>query len=267
MVGWRIYRLDESNLGQYRTITSYNPSTNTITLDQPFTDPLILDDYTNGFAIFSILPETWSIYIPTVDINRMVINKTPLYYNGYYVVFETPNSNYSNSSNSNIFSRRISYYDAEKQLAYFDEPLPFSYETTSGNQTWTLRKSLHFERWTLNKPSYFKTTRAENLLTGPLPGYVIVLPDEASSIDNYYRGKYIYVASNPTTTYLPPLPPKNDILPINDAFYPVYGLFYIRAYNGETKEMSIQEVSKNKYTNFGNNIPSYVQLNNINIGG
>jgi hypothetical protein len=268
MVGWIIYRLDAYNLAEYRTITSYDPSTNTISLDKPFTDPLIIDDYTNGFAIFSILPQTWSIYIPTVDINRIVINKTPLYYNGYYVVFETPNSAYSNPTNSNIFSRKISYYDYQSQLAYFDEPLPFSYDTTPpfSNQTWTLRKSLPLERWTLDKPSYFKSTRSDNPLIGPLPGYVVVLPDEASSIDNYYKGKYIYVVSNSATTYSPPLPPQSDILPINDAFYPIYGLFYIRAYNGETKEASIQQINNNKYTDNINNIPNYVLLDSINIG-
>ena len=249
--GFIIYKLDSGQLSEQRLVRSYDPSNRTITLNRPFETPIIINNNSNGFALFSGLPETWSIYIPTIDYYDMVVNSTPLYYNGYYVVFESPNPNYSNSTNSNIFSRRISYYDSETQLAYFDEPLPFDYyeNVPTTNQIWTLRKSLPLERWTLNKTTYYNTTKSVNPIIGPLPGYVVILPDEASSIDNYYKGKYIYVVSNPALTYSPPLP--SDTLPIKGLFYPIYGLFYIAAYNGTTKELSIRSIiNNNKYVEY-----------------
>jgi hypothetical protein len=73
------------------------------------------------------------------------------------VVFETPNSEYSNSTNSDIFSRRISYYDNQTQQAYLDSHIPFvkyyDQNPYQSRQVWTLRKSPPMERWTLNKPS------------------------------------------------------------------------------------------------------------------
>jgi hypothetical protein len=242
-VGFKIYSTDKitGDLKEYRFITSWDPATNLITVNRPFTEPVMAGDF---FALFSILPQTWSIVIPTLDANYMVVNKTSLYYNGYYVVFESPNPNYSNSTNSNIFSRRISYYDSKTQIAYFDQPLPFNYLTNPPieNQRWTLRKDLPLERWTLTKKTYYKNTISINPLIGPLQGYVVILPDEASSIDNYYKGKYIYAVSNAPNVYSPPLPPQTAISPISGAFYPVYGLFYIRAYNGNTKEASIEPI-------------------------
>jgi hypothetical protein len=272
LVGYKIYNYKDFSLEgrEYRYITSYDPTTNTVTLNRPFYQTLDILNFNNGFAIFSMIPEKWSIFIPTVDDNRMTVNKTPLYYNGYYVVFETDYKGYSNSSNSNIFSRRISYYDYKTQQAYFDEPLPFDYYSDFPNnfptvfQRWTLRKSLPNERWLLNKTSYFKSTRPENPLIGPLQGYVVILPDEASSIDNYYKGKYVYVVSGAATTYSPPLPPQTEILPIKDSLYPVYGLFYIRAYNGTTKELSISQVS-DKYNTNKSDIPTYIETT-INSG-
>jgi hypothetical protein len=263
-VSFLLYRIDTGVLTEYKTIQTYNPSSGVVSLNRPFNNTLVLDDYSNGFVLFSNLPFEWVIDIPSVDLNGMLINKSPLYYNGYYVVFETPNSEYSNSTNSNIFARRISYYDYETQQAYLDSPIPFIkyYDENpyQNRQVWTLRKSLPLERWTLNKQSYYKNTRSTNILCGPFPGYVVVLPDEASSIDNYYRGKYIYVVSNHATTYSPPLPPQEDTLPIDGAFYPIYGLFYIRAYNGTTKELSIQVIN-NKYENVSKSIPTYNIVN------
>lgn len=267
-VGFKIYSKVAGVLDEQRIIKSYDPMTNKVTLDRPFEKPLVINDLENGFAIFSILPQEWSIYIPTVDNNQNVVKRIPLYYNGYYVVFESPNTNYSNSSNSNIFYRRISYYDYTTQIAYFDQPLPFAYTGTNlpdAQQTWTLRKSLPSERWELNKTTYYNTEIPSNPIIGPLQGYVVILPDEASSIDNYYKGKYIYVISNGAQTYTPPLPPQTVILPIEGGFFPIYGLFYIRAYNGTTKECSIESI-QNKYSTSYNstnqaNIPTFKVLN------
>ena len=52
--------------------------------------------------------------------------------------------------------------------------------------------------------------------------------------------------SNAPQVYSPPLPPQTDIQPIGGSFYPIYGLFYIRAYNGTTKEASIEPIVNKK---------------------
>jgi hypothetical protein len=266
-VGYIIFKKVNFVLTESRIVRSWDPSTNTITMDRPFDTDIIINNEANGFSLVSNLPQTWSIYLPTIDDNNIGINKNPLYYNGYYLVFETNNPNYSNSSNSNIFSRRISYYDSVRQIAYFDEPLPFSYSFSDRNsqlQKFTIRKSLPNERWKLNKKSYFKTTYPDNPIEGPLQGYVVILPDDANSIDNYYQGKYLYVVSNNANVYSPPLPPQSNILqPIDNSFYPIYGLFYIKAYNGKTKELSIENIN-NKYKNLSENIPTSYALSDIN---
>ena len=275
IIGWKIFIVKDDNsinFNQERTITSYDPQTNLITLNRPFDSQEdggggsgpVIELPGKRFVLFNILPQTWSIYIPTIDNNNIVVNKTPTYYNGYYIVFENEDPNYSNSTNSNIFSRQISYYDSESQLAYFNEPLLFNYNNdTKLTLKYTLRKSLPLERWTLNKTTYYKTDKALNPLIGPLPGYVVTLPDEASQIDNYYKGKYIYLVSNNAQTYSPPLPPSDQIFPINDAFYPIYGLFLIVAYNGNTREASIQTIQNKQNNNFSN-IPTYLPLPDIN---
>jgi hypothetical protein len=160
-------------------------------------------------------------------------------------------------------------------LAYFDKPLPFDYfgsNLPDSEQTWTLRKSLPLERWRLDKTTYFKNTYPVNPLIGPLQGYVLILPSEASSINNYYKGKYIYVASNAAQSYSPPLPPQSVFYPIKGAFFPIYGLFYIRAYNGQTKECSIENIENklnitDEYIISNNSdIPTYLPINSINGG-
>ena len=266
-VGWRIGYYADPTLGEFnllgnRIVKTYDPITGVISLDKPFDDVFPGNAYYQ-FLLYQIYPTNLGMYLPTVDINGMVINKTPLHYNGYYIIFENPNSNYSNSTNSNIFSRRISYYDSETQFIYFDEPINFTFEFDY-LQSFTVRKSLPLERWTLNKTTYYKTTKADNSIIGPLPGYVVILPDEASSIDNYYKEKYIYVVSNPANSYSPPLPPKEYILPINNSFYPTYGLFLIKAYNGNTKEASIEYIPNKEKLNF-NSIPTYLPITNINV--
>jgi len=262
-----------NSIGETRKIRSYDPTTNAITLDRPFTvDPVINGIFAQGFGCYLISPSPtkYSVYIPTVDNNLSSINTTPLYYNGYYVLFQTPFEGYS--SGNRYFSRQIVYYDNIDQIAYFKEPLPFDYENPvfpytppTTNQFYTLRQSLPFEKWDLDTASYYNTSIPTNPFIGPLQGYVVVLPSDASSVDNYYKGKYLYLPSVGAQIYSPPLPPQNEIkYPISPVFYPIYGLFYIYAYNGTTKECSIQVIeNNNKNTQFYVNstvIPSYILM-------
>jgi hypothetical protein len=219
-------------------ITGYNPATATLTLIQPFP----ADITGHKYGLYPSNPTTEYVSIPTIDINNNYILGYELAYNGYYIVFESPNPLYSNPSNSNIFYRTISYYDSTTQIAYFDTPLPDGYNPMDP-QTFTLRKSLPNERWTLSTPTFVNTTPPSNPSIGPLVGPVITLPADASSTDNFYTGKYVYYYSNAPETYKKEFPPAEVINengnPVNGVFFPVYGAYYIKAYNGTTKQLSV----------------------------
>ena len=224
--------------GESRTIRSFDPTSGKATIDSPFTSISPGDSY----KLYQGFPTNVNyLYIPTQDDNYNIIDKYELSYNGYYIVFETPNSNYSNSDNSNIFYRKISYYDYNYQIAYYETPLDFSYLNTDPPQTFTLRKTLPMERWTLPVTTYYNKIQPVNKIIGPLMGPVIALPNSASSVDNYYTGKYVYFYNNIAETYPEFYPqPYDSVDPISNlVFYPIYGLYYISAYNGTTKELSI----------------------------
>lgn len=236
-VGWYVIDLMSTPVKTI-LITGYNPSTATLTLIQPFSFEITGRTY----GLYSSNPTTDYISIPSIDVNNNYILNYELAYNGYYIVFECPNPLYSNPSNSNIFYRTITYYDSTTQIAYFDTPLPDGYFPLEP-QTFTLRKSLPMERWTLSTPSYINTIPPANPSIGPLIGPVISLPDDASPIDNFYVGKYVYYYSNAPETYEKLFPPSEIINengnPVNGVFFPIYGAYYIKAYNGTTKQLSV----------------------------
>lgn len=233
---YRGYSILNTITGENNIISSYNPSNGYITFDKPFIKPITPGD---TYSIYSGYPSEFNVFIPSFDINYNTSLDYEGSYNGYYIVFESQNPNYSNSYNSNIFYRKISYYDNKYRIAYFETPLPFSYNDSGGIQEFTIRKSLPIERWTISKKTYNNTV-VTNKLIGPLTGIVITLPDGASEIDNYYKGKYVYFSSNQAESYDPPLPnPDNLRIPLPNTFYPIYGLYYINAYNGTTKELSV----------------------------
>ena len=255
------YTIINITSGDFKTVRSYNPTTASITMDSPFTVINSGDKY----ELYADIPSKNSIFIPGEDNNNNPILDFELAYNGYYVVFESPNPNYSNANNSNIFYRKISYYDSINRLAYFDTPLPFDYTGVTTTQRFTLRQSLPSERWTLSTTTFYNTVQPVNPAIGPLVGYVITLPPGASSVDNFYRGKYVYFASNAPETYSPPYPdPYNLLVPVPGLFYPVYGTYYIKAYNGTTRQLSI--ILNNSASCSGsvlinnNNLPTYLSL-------
>ena len=207
------------------------------------------------YEIYAGFPTETYLFLPGVDNNNNPILEAELAYNGYYIVFETPNPLYSNANNSNIFYRKIGYYDNIERIAYFDTPLPFNYDAVTTPQQFTLRKTLPNERWALSTPTFYNTTPPVNPQIGPQIGYVITLPSSASSVDNFYRGKYVYFSSNAPETYSPPYPdPYMLIAPLPNLFYPVYGSFYIKAYNGTTKQLSVLQDKNDK------NLPTYAAL-------
>ena len=245
------YNILNCTTNETRIVRSYDPSTGIITLDYPFS---MITGGTDAYALYSGFPTTTYLFLPGVDNNNNPILNFELAYNGYYVVFETPNPMlYSNSNNSNIFYRKISYYDNINRIAYFDTPLPFDYSTVTTPQLFTIRKSLPYERWTLSSATFYNMIQPVNPQVGPLIGNVITLPSGASSVDNFYRGKYVYFASNAPTTFSPPYPdPYMIAIPLPDLFYPVYGSYYIKAYNGATRQLSI--LPDNNNTNLPTNV-------------
>ena len=238
-VGW--YIVDTTvpyNNEAVSLITGYNPSTASLTL----LNPLGSDPTGHKYGLYSSNPTTNYISIPTLDINQNYIANYELAYNGYYLVFESPNPTYSNPYNSNIFYRTITYYDNVSQIAYFDTPLPSTYHPMTP-QTFTLRKTLPNDRWTLNTPSFINTVAPADPNIGPLIGPVITLPPGASTVDNFYKGKFVYYYSNAPETY-PKLFPPADIIsgngsPVNGVFFPIYGSYYINAYNASTRQLSV----------------------------
>jgi hypothetical protein len=227
------YTLMIGETGEKRTVTRYNPSTATVTLNKPLSS----DPNGQTYGLYLDLPNQTSMFLPSFDINGNAVNRSDQAYTGYYVVFESRNSRYSNSANSNIFSRRISYYDNTRQLIYFAEPLPFTYEGEYIGQLFTIRPSLPLWRWTLDAP----TTIVGNTA-------VLQLPPTAPDSDYAFRGMWVYNASNKAVSYSPPLPTPHYILlsgmlvspAIPNIFYPIYGAYRIRSYNGQTKQLTVE---------------------------
>lgn len=256
------YTFTDTGTGESRIVRSYRPSTGYVTFEKPFSS--ISAGAYNMFIGFATAN---SIFIPTVDDYGNPIDTNELAYNGYYVVFESPLPEYSNADNSNIFYRQISYYDNVAQIAYFDKPLPFNYKNVLDPQRFTLRKTLPLERWTIQGKTYFNYTLT-NPVAGPLLGTVIQLPPTAPSEDNYFKGKYVYFYSNTPEFFSPPLPAPWDLVkPILYVFYPIYGAYYIRAYNGTTKQLSVRNDINNipPPTNqtLDYNTSSFVPLTNV----
>lgn len=230
------YTITDLASNETRLIRSFEAASGAITLDYPFATLGV------NYSLYAGFPTAFTIFIPTVDDYGNVIQDVEQAYTGYYVVFETKNPLWSNADNSNIFYRQISYYDRATHLAYFDTPLPFTFDSVQEPQTFTLRKTLPQSRWCLETATYLNNKPAANLAIGPLPGsYIITMPSSASNVDNYYKGKYVYFTNNTPEFYSPPLPdPRNQPLPIPYVFYPIYGCYYIQAYNGATREMSVR---------------------------
>ncbi len=258
-VGWYIFDLESEEL-DLQLVTAYNPSTLTLTLAYPLSG----DPTGHQYALFQQPPQiNGQVSIPAIDVNFNTILNYELAYNGYYIVFESKNDAYSNAQNSNIFSRQIKYYDNITRIAYFD-PLPDDY--VAGNlDIFTLRQQIPDERWCLDTPSFINTVPSDEPIVGPLVGPIITLPSTASSVDNYYAGKFVYYYSNKAYTFPEELPSvksifSNTATPMPNVFYPIYGSYYIKAYNGITKQLSVE------YDVNNTPIPTYIADIGYNAG-
>ena len=246
-IGW-ILTSDDS--GESRQIKTYNYTTGAVSLDYPFSYEL---NKTGTYSLQQPMPAANSnyIFVPPKDTDGNTISTTEQAYVGYYIIFESIDPSYSNSSNSNIFYRQVTYYDNIFHILYFDEPLPNNYGPVTSVVYFSLRKSLPYERWTPLSIQQ-NIVPPSNQEIGPHVGWVMTLPNTASSVDNYYKGKYVYYADNAAKG-------KQTNL-----FYATYGTYYIKSYNGTTKQLSIlPDINNTEFPALGQdiNIVSFVKDN------
>jgi hypothetical protein len=187
-----------------RIILAYNPSDVTLTLDRSLSNSSPGDDY----IIFDGSTSS-AIHLPFKDENGNLILEYDQAYNGYYIVDETL------SYGTSIVARKIIYYDYITRTVYLESPFP---NTWNSFDKYTLRKSLPFEKWSLDVYTYINGDPSY----GPL-GPVVTLPQGSSIVSGYYRGKYIYLMNN-TFAY-----GANFITSVN-TFKAVYGNYYIKDY-------------------------------------
>jgi len=237
-VGWFLTDLDSGDVRQIRT---FNPSSGVVTMNYPFSSEM---NKTGKYSLQQPVPlaDQNYIFVPPKDTDGNSISTTEQAYVGYFVVFESYDSSYSNPENSNIFYREVAYYDNIYRIVYFNESLPSDYGPVTGVTYYSLRKTLPYERWTVSN-IYENTSPPVNPEIGPLVGWVIQLPNTASSVNNYYKGKYVYYVDNSANG-------KSTAI-----FFATYGTYYVKAYNGTTKELSVlPDINGTKFPSVGDDI-------------
>jgi hypothetical protein len=155
-----------------RIITSYNPTSLSLTLQ------LSISDVTPGdtYVIQNIASNSY-LHVNSIDQNGNKVNKIEEAYRGYYVMDETL------SYGRTIVGSVVSDYNASLQYVYFQNPFTYSL-----SDSFTIRNTPPLEKWTLSSSPYINNDPAQ----GPI-GPVILLPDGASMQNDFYTGKYIYL--------------------------------------------------------------------------
>lgn len=168
---------------QTRLITSYNPEDVSISMATAF--DFTGHDVQQGdlYTLFEMNTPSL-IHLPAIDQNNNPISEIPEAYYGYYVMDETL------SYGSTIVGRQIVDYDNELRFCHLSDPFPASWSVTD---SYTLRKTLPFEKWTLSAPT---TRDAKGRI-------VFTLPPASSRSETLYINKYIYrtTFNSPLTSY------------------------------------------------------------------
>jgi hypothetical protein len=188
-----------------RIVTSYEPIDVSVSLDTAFN--FAGHDVQQGdlYALFELNTPSL-IHLPIVDTCNNPVSEIPEAYFGYYVMDETL------SYGTTIVGRKIIDYDAELRYCHLSDPFPAGWST---GDSYTLRKTLPFEKWTLGAP----TTEQNNFL-------VFQLPIGASPSDTLYINKYIYHTTNPDCSSFD-----------NYQFKPIYGSYKIVSYDPNTRQV------------------------------
>lgn len=180
------FQLNNTSTLDSRIIRGYSPADARITPATAFVGTAAGNTYTISD------PSTSSqIHIPAVDLSGNTILDYAEAYRNCYIIDETATGN----NTTNIIYRKIISYDFTTRMATLESAFPVLWTISD---KYTLRKDIPLEKWTVVGTS----------------GNVITLNAGASSVNNFYVGKYIY----DTTT--------------NKSFY-------IRSYNGATKQATV----------------------------
>lgn len=215
-----------------RSIIAYNPSTVGVTPDVSYNGVSLSGQ---PYLIFDMSTPEF-IHLPAQDVYDNHLLEYEQAYTGYYVMDETL------SYGTNIVARLIKYYDQGNRYAYLETPMPAGWNV---NDFYTLRQTLPAEKWTLSVP----TVVNNNPLLGQMGLLVITLPQQASSTDEFYTGKYIYFASNI---------PYEEYNMIQTVFKPIYGVYYIKSYKGSTRQALCYYDENQNYT-----YPTYPSKNPV----
>ena len=207
--GYTMMITDSLSVTQTRIVVSYEPIDVSVSLDTAYN--FSGHDVQQGdlYALFEMNTPSL-IHLPIVDVCNNPVSEIPEAYFGYYVMDETL------SYGTTIIGRRIIDYDAELRYCHLSEPFPAGWSTSD---SYTLRKTLPFEKWTLDAP----TLRQDGLL-------VFQLPVGSSSSDTIYINKYIYRTTNPDCSSFD-----------NYQFKPIYGSYKIVQYDPITRQVFCQD--------------------------
>jgi hypothetical protein len=192
-----------------RVVTGYDPVSVGVSLNYAFDldQPIKEGDM---YAIFEMNTPS-SIHLPLVDDNLNEALQYPQAYDNYYIMDETL------SYGTTIVARLIKDYDINFRYCHLDTPFPSKWSYTD---SYTIRKTLPSEKWKLTQP----TTTNES-------GFMIVsLPSDASPIDKFYVGKYIYFAGNKNTNS------SSNSSSDRTQFKAIYGTYMILDYDGFTRK-------------------------------
>jgi len=203
---------------QTRTVSSYNPTNVGII-------PTLAFNNLSATSYEISDPSTiYVIYIPTVDgIGNNILSYAQAY-NGYYIIDET----LTQITGSLVYSQ-ISSYDFFSQKATLKTPFPAGW---SSSDYYSLRKTL---------PSSLSISAISNTSN------TITLSANASSVDDAYKGNYIYltpIGGNPASNF-------------NTGDY-INKSYFVLEYNGTTKVATIVPLK-----NISINIPSGGLVANI----
>jgi len=235
-IGYQLVNLTTNNI---QTIINYDPTSSKFILDKPFINGVgigntfAISDPSNGIGN----PPT--IYIPSKDIYNNKILSYSESYNGYYIVDET-----LSLSGGSIIASKIIDYNFQNQTATLEKPFPMGWAVTN---SYTLRTSPPQEKFLLTTPYTINAYTFVNYAQIPITGLIITLPS-GNPTKNYYLGKYVYNASNPSNP------------DINGGG--IYGLYYIKAsqYNGSNVQLLIEYDTNSIYNA---NIPTTGSTINI----
>ena len=194
-----------------RTITEYHPSSLVIYPNVAFYGIQTGQSY----VILTVATPSFLHFPIDTNANHIDLLADDQSCNGYYVMDETL------SYGTSIVARKIDYYDVSLRYAYYDEAMPAGWAV---DDAYTIRRTLPNEKWTLAVPS----SVSGGILT-------LTLPDQASGVEGFYVGQYVYFYLNNST----------------------YSTYHILSYNSFTRSLGC------RLTSFGTPFPTAGDTINI----